>query len=592
MGIDRERLLIAALRAAHRSTWQDRVEGICEAVALSIDGTVSCLFLDLTDGTFEQVYPRGVERRLPYTVAIAQSGSSQAVPGGAQLAVATQVVDNVSELRGGSGSTHHRSQPMLTVSETTSPIALIELATGDRPLSEDDLETIGIAIGPLASAYSLKKTSTFYKEIVSPLIFETDFSSFMDQIGELLRQAGGMEFFALRNLRDGMLEIVDAWGFEVPVKGAHLSWPAERYEAFQIAASGRIAPVPDVLVGGYEGILATPGLEEIRSFVAAPVGVGGEIYGVLSCGARCPYEFSDIDLLRIEALANSVGVALANYRNINGSVLNLTDLEEMSVAATTAEVAHAARHEVQAVADSARSFARHLYRSKQSKQREEYYAHLERVLDDINPAIDKIRIASRPISYVKTRKGLLAEWAAVTDLMEGRLDAEKIRTLSTGPEIEVSIIEELFRQVFLHLLLNSVDAFRGRGVGTRQPLKQGRIIRLDVLDSGRSRDMVSFQYSDNAIGISDMATRVRVTEDDEDVKNLHRIVRERTVQTTDAVNSLPIEQRIFKPNVTSKGRAGSGWGLYLVRRILDEHGGTIDLTDYRRGVTFTISLPR
>jgi nitrogen-specific signal transduction histidine kinase len=46
---------------------------------------------------------------------------------------------------------------------------------------------------------------------------------------------------------------------------------------------------------------------------------------------------------------------------------------------------------------------------------------------------------------------------------------------------------------------------------------------------------------------------------------------------------------IFLPGVTTKP-AGSGYGLYLVRRALDSHHGSIDLVDYRNGISFKISI--
>ena len=54
---------------------------------------------------------------------------------------------------------------------------------------------------------------------------------------------------------------------------------------------------------------------------------------------------------------------------------------------------------------------------------------------------------------------------------------------------------------------------------------------------------------------------------------------------------LPLEQLIFEPGVTSKSD-GTGFGLWLVRQILNEHRGSIDLLSHRGGVSFAIQLPR
>ncbi len=49
--------------------------------------------------------------------------------------------------------------------------------------------------------------------------------------------------------------------------------------------------------------------------------------------------------------------------------------------------------------------------------------------------------------------------------------------------------------------------------------------------------------------------------------------------------------KIFEPYFTTKA-SGSGLGLLIVRRIVREHGGEIDLaSDEGQGLTLTIRLP-
>src|SRR5437762_11889568 len=49
--------------------------------------------------------------------------------------------------------------------------------------------------------------------------------------------------------------------------------------------------------------------------------------------------------------------------------------------------------------------------------------------------------------------------------------------------------------------------------------------------------------------------------------------------------------KIFEPYFTTKA-GGSGLGLLIVRRIVREHGGEIDLSsDVGKGLTITIRLP-
>ena len=66
-----------------------------------------------------------------------------------------------------------------------------------------------------------------------------------------------------------------------------------------------------------------------------------------------------------------------------------------------------------------------------------------------------------------------------------------------------------------------------------------------------------------------------------------------TLQFTDTGGGIPAEHmaRIFDPYFTTKP-TGSGLGLMIVRRIVREHGGEIDIVnDEGRGISLTLRLP-
>jgi len=51
-------------------------------------------------------------------------------------------------------------------------------------------------------------------------------------------------------------------------------------------------------------------------------------------------------------------------------------------------------------------------------------------------------------------------------------------------------------------------------------------------------------------------------------------------------------EKIFEAFVTTKTH-GTGLGLAVVRKIVDDHGGTIEVRDGRdRGAVFSLALPR
>jgi two-component system NtrC family sensor kinase len=63
---------------------------------------------------------------------------------------------------------------------------------------------------------------------------------------------------------------------------------------------------------------------------------------------------------------------------------------------------------------------------------------------------------------------------------------------------------------------------------------------------------------------------------------------------SDTGRGIPQEEvsRIFEPFYTTKGKHGTGLGLAVTWRIIDNHGGTINIeSEPGHGTTFTVHLP-
>jgi signal transduction histidine kinase len=107
------------------------------------------------------------------------------------------------------------------------------------------------------------------------------------------------------------------------------------------------------------------------------------------------------------------------------------------------------------------------------------------------------------------------------------------------------------RQVLINLLLNALHAVTGEH--NKRPEK---LVLLEVLTSDRLPDEVIIRVCDSGPGI----------------KPAHR-------------------ERLFEPFFTTRIK-GSGLGLYLSRRIIESHNGTIRITDDKEGMTtFEVILP-
>jgi signal transduction histidine kinase len=180
---------------------------------------------------------------------------------------------------------------------------------------------------------------------------------------------------------------------------------------------------------------------------------------------------------------------------------------------------------------------------------------------DIGISLDKIKNITKPLANELELHSVNRLWEEAFALVAGRLDTLGIRHNITGRVCECEVYPDFLRHAFLNLILNSVDAFKERR------LKGHRMISVTIDTQGTKADSIRMRYADNATGI--------------DVSRLKRPDGSRSLTAND----------IFDIGVTSK-EDGSGHGLFLVRRMLDRHGGSIDLVDFRSGVVFDITLPK
>jgi PAS domain S-box-containing protein len=133
------------------------------------------------------------------------------------------------------------------------------------------------------------------------------------------------------------------------------------------------------------------------------------------------------------------------------------------------------------------------------------------------------------------------------DLVENQASFHDIRfDLDIGPDRrEVEADPNQLQQVILNLIINARDAMDGKGRIT---------IRADAPDGGR---VVALEVGDHGCGIPE-----------------------------------EVHARIFEPFFSTKGEQGMGLGLAVVRNIIEQHGGRIEVrSSAGEGATFRISLP-
>jgi len=140
----------------------------------------------------------------------------------------------------------------------------------------------------------------------------------------------------------------------------------------------------------------------------------------------------------------------------------------------------------------------------------------------------------------------------VCELMEGMAMENRITVIRDfGPRVkEVSMDPDMVHRTLLNLVSNAVDACifdlddtKQHEVRVKTRLEKGNIIRFEVVDNGCGMN--------------------------EEVKS-----------------------KIFTAFFSTKGGKGTGLGLLVIQKLVDEHGGSIDiLSEVGKGSTFIVRLP-
>jgi signal transduction histidine kinase len=134
------------------------------------------------------------------------------------------------------------------------------------------------------------------------------------------------------------------------------------------------------------------------------------------------------------------------------------------------------------------------------------------------------------------------------ELVRTNADAKKVTLLTeistTQPPIPIDA--DGIHQAVLNLLVNAIDAV---------PANRGVVTLSAEYDAVSQMTIIEVQ--DNGVGIAEKE-----------------------------------KERIFQPFWSTKGQRGTGLGLAVTRKIVEEHNGTIDvISKVGQGTTFRIALP-
>lgn len=227
-------------------------------------------------------------------------------------------------------------------------------------------------------------------------------------------------------------------------------------------------------------------------------------------------------------------------RDLNTAEAKLVQSERLAVLGRLAAVvAHEIRNPLGVILN-ATSIAR---REITSASQPSVFDIIQEEVGRLNHLVSDLLDFARPVASVLTRKPIGPIVQSAVDRMLGGAVPDGIRLRMVGLDQPANVVvdERLFVRALVNVLDNACHAMEGTGLLSVTITSEGGMVRVCVTDTGE--------------GFSELA-----------------------------------RESLFEPFFTTKA-TGTGLGLYVVERILDEHRGFTHVDSSERGASVTLSLP-
>ncbi|HVU65442.1 MAG TPA: ATP-binding protein, partial [Phycisphaerales bacterium] len=294
----------------------------------------------------------------------------------------------------------------------------------------------------------------------------------------------------------------------------------------------------------------------IRSALCSPIEFGGKVLGAIYVDSSIAnYTFTQEQLALLNAIARQTGLAMANA----DAYAKKVQTERLAATGeTVAVLSHSIKNILQGLRGGADVVEMGL-KKEDLKIARGGWAILKRNIDRIMALTLNMLAYSRPRvpEYELTRIGDLLEECA--SLLTDQCAARQVALIvDADPEMPPVMIDpHLLHQAIVNLLGNAVEAVEPK---TGAVTVKASYIQEPTRIAGEKKPpphTVRIDVIDNGPGIS----------------------RERHAQ-------------IFEPFHTTKGIKGTGLGLTVTKRIVEEHKGRVFVeSEEGRGATFTILIP-
>ncbi|MBI4921584.1 MAG: PAS domain-containing sensor histidine kinase [Devosia nanyangense] len=278
----------------------------------------------------------------------------------------------------------------------------------------------------------------------------------------------------------------------------------------------------------------------------------GQIRDQIETGSGPDYRTYQVQLTREGSMAESKGYVV--------TLDDITDLLSAQRTGAWADVARRIAHEIKNPLTPIQLSAERLRRRYASKLADDFEIFdkcintIIRQVGDIGRMVDEFSSFARMPEATPARADLSETVRSAVFLESVRLPDVSIRMDLPEQPLTAFFDQRLIAQVLTNLIKNAVEAIEGAGIeGIKAP-----VITVQIREEG---DRARVSISDNGKG-------------------------------------WPKEnrQRLLEPYITTREK-GTGLGLAIVARIIEQHGGSVDLIDAepdesgRIGACFTFTLP-
>lgn len=236
------------------------------------------------------------------------------------------------------------------------------------------------------------------------------------------------------------------------------------------------------------------------------------------------------------------------------------------------------------------STAFQLYRSRVAREREDRLSTIGRLLSGVVHDLKTPMAVINGYVQMMVRETSEAERQKHADLVRRQFDAMSAmqREVLEFARGERSV---LVRKVYLATFFGDLaEELRRELDGTKVALV------IDVADRGTARfderrvARAIHNLARNAVEAMDGEGTLRIGVSRSDGPGKGDLV----ITVADDGPGIPpeVRRRLFQSFVTSGKKGGTGLGLAIVKKIVDEHGGRVDVASGAGGTTFTLHLPQ